>query len=488
MAKAQYFNRKPDDGLMHPAEVNAARLLSKQVAASRQRTPVGNRKSTTRPLAVPGAPAVASTITLSTSNPVAETAGATATPGVTGLAADAGHVHAAAIGTPVAIGNANAAGASGNFADAAHVHALGGTVGGDLSGTVPNPTVAAIHETSGPTQLTIGTITDGQFLKRVGSTLVSAAAPAGGINPTDYISGLLLSFSTTTAVIVGTGSAYSLNGAALITVTSPITFSYPSTALTDIVIDGSNNKILSSVAHTFVAADVGMDINMTSGTGFTVQHNTVVSVAGGKATMNLACGTVGSTSGHGTLQLLASTIYYVSLASSSTVSVSSTAPSSYQGTAWQDASTNRYVGAFLTNSSNQVVRWNRIGNQVFYNANTNGSPYQVLTTGSSTSAASVSCSGVVPATSRRALVKVHPSGSIGANGQDIGFGTSDWVPTVASFIPAGNPTFSWAPSGATNAEQTAPLDLNSSQAFQYILTRASSTTMSIYVLAYWEDR
>lgn len=56
-----------------------------------------------------------------------------------------------------------------------------GSASGDLAGSFPSPTVAAIHETSGPTKLTIGTITDGEFLKRVGATLVSALAPVTSI-------------------------------------------------------------------------------------------------------------------------------------------------------------------------------------------------------------------------------------------------------------------------------------------------------------------
>lgn len=57
----------------------------------------------------------------------------------------------------------------------------GATAGGDLGGTYPNPKVAAITETSGPTSLVAGTIADGQFLKRVGSTLVSALAPVTSV-------------------------------------------------------------------------------------------------------------------------------------------------------------------------------------------------------------------------------------------------------------------------------------------------------------------
>lgn len=76
-----------------------------------------------------------------------------------------------------------------------------GAVGGDLSGTVLSTNVVAIHETSGPTKLTIGAIADNQLLIRSGTTIV-------GTFPSD---GPFVTGTSGTVMAVGTVTVVNLN-------------------------------------------------------------------------------------------------------------------------------------------------------------------------------------------------------------------------------------------------------------------------------------
>lgn len=74
---------------------------------------------------------------------------------------------------------------------------------------------------------------------------------------------------------------------------TPVTF-------TDLVIDATTNTKITSALRPFTMADAGNIINITSGTGFTVQRVQIVSVDGSNvATCDKAVGTVASIDGNG---------------------------------------------------------------------------------------------------------------------------------------------------------------------------------------------
>jgi hypothetical protein len=118
---------------------------------------------------------------IATASAVANPPGTASAEGNAVTLARSNHTHALA-----AFGSGAGTFCEGNDSRLSDSRAPNGAAGGDLGGTYPNPSVAKVTTTSGPTSLTVGAITDTQMLRRNGTSIegVSAAA-AGTIQPDD---------------------------------------------------------------------------------------------------------------------------------------------------------------------------------------------------------------------------------------------------------------------------------------------------------------
>lgn len=112
-----------------------------------------------------------------------------------------------------------------------------------------------------------------------------------------------MAFSATAVIEVRTGGSDALNGGGFNSAASGTDFSQQAAAqinFTDMVI-GATTTQFTSAGNPNVASLAGNFINVTAGTGFTVQRVQVLSVAAGVATCDKSLGTTASTGGTGSM-------------------------------------------------------------------------------------------------------------------------------------------------------------------------------------------
>ena len=156
------------------------------------------------------------------------------------------------------------------------------------------------------------------------------------------------------------------------------------------------------------------------------------------------------------LSLSTSTWYHVYVylsGGSPAAEVVTTAPAAWTGTAYSKTgdTSRRYVGSVLTDGSGNIIPFEHYANKIIYKLyQVNGAPHNVLAAGTSTTAVALDLTGVVPATSRLAIVQINNSSdktaytsenSSVATGQKTGFARAGAVIVIEHAMDASQQIF-----------------------------------------------
>lgn len=181
------------------------------------------------------------------------------------------------------------------------------------------------------------------------------------------------------------------------------------------------------------------------------------------------------------LSLSASTWYHVYVylsGGSPAAEVVTTAPVAWKGTAYSKtgATSRRYVGSIKSDGSGNVIPFLMMGNWMYYRANLRATPFRVLSGGTATTETSVACNGIVPVTSRMAIMRMANSDA------SITFvtGTSDDGITLSASVNLN----AFGAGSQVVVEQL----LDSSQAFTYLFASSPSGAVYIDVHGYQFER
>lgn len=336
----------------------------------------------------------------------------------------------------------------------------GSTYTGDGSTiTITGTTVAIAAGYTGQSSIvTVGALATGSLA--AGFTAVTV--PLGGTG---------LATATAHGIILGEGtSAFAVtaamtNGQLLVgqTGADPL----PKTVSGDVTVAASGAVTVTGITGTPFPTDYTSRQNWlswTSTTSITVGTGSIYNPIDSKVE-TIASPIVSSPS------ITTSTQYYAYLATGgASIVVSTTAPTAYQGNAKQDSSNRRYLGSFLTDASSHIINFTKSGNRTYFNTASGSSPFAVLAAGvQSASAASVSCSGCIPATSNTAIVNLLQTSAI-----SVYIGNSNQVPSSGNAIIQIN-----GASVVIAVVADVPLV---SQAFQY--RYASTATGGLYANVY----